>query len=379
MIRKRLYSTAICIVLFSVAWIALHAVVLQAQIRDDGKQKAKPVEQVRKNIQVLKGLPASELNPVMDYIAASLGVRCNHCHVVDSTGWQNEKDDKQTKRTARKMMQMVMDLNAKDFGGRTKVTCYTCHRGSNEPTAIIPLPQKPPPPPSPRGEEARAVPVLPGVEQVLSMYEKALGGADAMKKIKTRVTKGLAVDGQGRELPMEIVQQAPDKFVSSVTVRDGALMMRAYDGRNGWMSSPRGAREMSSEESEDLKRDGLLFPISRIRELSASIHVSGKDTANGAMSYVLTASSGENTTERYYIDTATGLLQRKVVMTETMIADIPEQVDYLDYRSADGVMIPFTVRSASVDPRDSATRRISSVEQNVTLDEKKFAMPQAKK
>ena len=97
-----------------------------------GENREKTVEQVRKNIQALKGLPASQLNTVMDFMATSLGVRCQHCHVADSTGWQFEKDDKPTKRTARKMIQMVVDLNASRFGGRTDVTCYTCHRGSTE-------------------------------------------------------------------------------------------------------------------------------------------------------------------------------------------------------------------------------------------------------
>ena len=40
-----------------------------------------PVEQTRKNIQVLKGLPESQLFPEMNFISASLGVRCDFCHV----------------------------------------------------------------------------------------------------------------------------------------------------------------------------------------------------------------------------------------------------------------------------------------------------------
>ncbi|NOT62609.1 MAG: hypothetical protein HOP19_20580, partial [Acidobacteria bacterium] len=39
-------------------------------------QEDKPVEQVRKNIQALKGLPDSQFMPLMNYFNASLGVRC---------------------------------------------------------------------------------------------------------------------------------------------------------------------------------------------------------------------------------------------------------------------------------------------------------------
>ena len=44
-------------------------------------QSEKTVEQTRKNIQVLKGLPDSQLFLVMNFVATSLGVQCNFCHV----------------------------------------------------------------------------------------------------------------------------------------------------------------------------------------------------------------------------------------------------------------------------------------------------------
>ncbi|HEU5235932.1 MAG TPA: hypothetical protein VFU37_02255, partial [Pyrinomonadaceae bacterium] len=40
--------------------------------------ETKTAEQVYKNIQVFKGLPASELEPTMAFISGSLGVKCNH-------------------------------------------------------------------------------------------------------------------------------------------------------------------------------------------------------------------------------------------------------------------------------------------------------------
>ena len=38
--------------------------------------KEQTVEQARKNIKVLNGLPDSQLIPVMNYMSAALGVRC---------------------------------------------------------------------------------------------------------------------------------------------------------------------------------------------------------------------------------------------------------------------------------------------------------------
>jgi hypothetical protein len=85
----------------------------------------KRVEQTRKNIQILRGLPDDRLMPVMNAFRSALGVNCTYCHVSQD---QPEKDDKPEKQRAREMIKMTRDLNAR-LGGGQKVTCNTCHRG----------------------------------------------------------------------------------------------------------------------------------------------------------------------------------------------------------------------------------------------------------
>src|SRR5438309_1409952 len=57
-----------------------------------------------KNIQVLKEIPADQLQPSMQFITAALGVDCNFCHVQGNFS----ADDKRNKKTAREMMTMTM-------------------------------------------------------------------------------------------------------------------------------------------------------------------------------------------------------------------------------------------------------------------------------
>ncbi|MGA9773174.1 MAG: photosynthetic reaction center cytochrome c subunit family protein [Blastocatellia bacterium] len=89
--------------------------------------KEKRAEQEYKNIQLLKGLPADRLTPIMFAFKASLGVDCTYCHVKD----QFEKDDKSAKQMARKMIKLVRDTNANL--GAARVNCFTCHRGQPRP------------------------------------------------------------------------------------------------------------------------------------------------------------------------------------------------------------------------------------------------------
>ena len=101
-----------------------------------------PAEQVFKNIQILKGIPAGRLLRIMELgYSRSLGVNCTHCHVVD----QWDKDDKPTKPIAREMSKMVQTINndllkpIKNLKGPNPVVnCTTCHRGQIKPALNLP-------------------------------------------------------------------------------------------------------------------------------------------------------------------------------------------------------------------------------------------------
>ena len=128
------------------------------------EDSANPAEQVFKNIQVLKGTPANQIVPSMQFIAHSLGVECGFCHVRGA----NEKDDKKTKQTARQMIQMQMAINRDNFKGEREVTCFSCHRGSHDPVGVPIISDiEPKRPPEPEKEEA-ATPALPTADEILN-------------------------------------------------------------------------------------------------------------------------------------------------------------------------------------------------------------------
>jgi hypothetical protein len=112
--------------------IATTAPSSSAQNPQGAELREKPAEQVYRNVQVFKGLPASQLYPAMNFISGALGVACAHCHVPN----QFEKDDKAAKQTARRMIEMTQTLNRGSFGEAQAVTCYTCHRGQAQYTRM---------------------------------------------------------------------------------------------------------------------------------------------------------------------------------------------------------------------------------------------------
>lgn len=106
-----------------------------------------PAEQVFKNIEILKGKPASRLPVMMKALNGQIGVKCTHCHVAGT--W--EREEPEAKRTARRMFKII-DVSQKYFDGKNEVTCWTCHHGVPKPsagaaeigTAMAKLPAEPP-------------------------------------------------------------------------------------------------------------------------------------------------------------------------------------------------------------------------------------------
>jgi hypothetical protein len=76
-----------------------------------------------------------------------------------------------------------------------------------------------------------------------------------------------------------------------------------------------------------------------------------------------------------YFDQQSGLLVRLVRFGETPLGRIPTQIDYADYREADGVKVPF--RWTLARPNGRFTIQITELKQNVPVDDAKFAKPPA--
>ena len=91
-----------------------------------------PMEQTKKNIKVLQGVPTSQLIPTMSFMANSLGVTCLYCHNTKAY----ESDEKPAKDAARKMIAMQRAMNEQYYGGKLTITCNTCHQGRAVPQAV---------------------------------------------------------------------------------------------------------------------------------------------------------------------------------------------------------------------------------------------------
>jgi photosynthetic reaction center cytochrome c subunit len=337
--------------------------------------ESKTTEQAFKNIKVLKGMPADELMPTMQFISASLGVKCSFCHVEGSF----EKDDKKTKQTARKMMEMVFAINKEDFEGRRDITCNSCHRGSARPIAIPAIIAEPPPdragegeqPPAAKEEQSEAV-TKAAANAILDRYLMAVGGADAIQKVASIVERG-TVDAGGRQFPVDIYTKAPDRRAVVLHLPNGESIT-GFDGKNGWSINPgKPVSIMSRSESEAARLDPDIYLAIRLKQIYDDFRVTAPEKIDEHQVSVVVGSSNGKPPVKLYFEQQSGLLVRLVRYSDTLLGLNPTQIDYADYRQSGGVKIPY--RWAVARPIGRFTIQVDQVQHNVPLDDARFSQP----
>lgn len=350
-----------------VAVVGSFLVVASAAGQTQGKPaQPKMTQDVYKNIQVLKDVPADQLIPAMQFVAASLGVECDFCHVPGAF----EKDDKKNKQTARQMMTMMFNINKNDFQGNREVTCYTCHRGAHDPVSVPVIAETESMP-----AEAAAPASLPSAGQVLDKFIQAIGGAPALDKVSSRIERGKATVA-GHQMSIDIFAKAPDKRIS-VMHTDQGDSLTAFDGQTGWLGNPgRPVREMNSGEADGARLDADLHFATDIHKIFNSLEVRGVEKIGDQDTYLVVGQREGRPPVRLYFNQKSALLLRMVRYYETPLGRNPAQIDYADYREVDGVKIPF--RWTIARPSGRFTIQVDQVQQNVPVDDARFEKPAAK-
>jgi hypothetical protein len=348
----------------------------QAPAPQGAAEKVPMTDDVFKSVEILKGIPVDTFFETMGMFASAMGNDCTFCHVsnayFDKTAFAQPTP---RIRRARQMLTMTKALNDQYFAGRTRVTCFTCHGGSQAPRSEPDLAlQYGAPTEDPN---ARDFPVDPRVtaDQVFDKYLQALGGTERLAKFTSFTAKGIysGFDTAFEKVPMELYSKAPNQQTLIVRLVAGAST-RTFDGRNGWMAGPDTPLPLLTLTEGNLDRARLEaiveFPTG-IRQAFPKWRV-GRTAIDDREVRVVQGIGDAQALANFYFDDA-GLLVRMVRWTRTPVGFVPTQVDYSDYRDVAGVKIPFH-RSVSQTYMQMSIE-LTDVQPNVPVDAARFAKP----
>ena len=368
----------------------------------------------------------------MQYIAASLGVQCNYCHVQG----QNDSDDKETKKIAREMMKMVDKLNATFFDGKPRVSCASCHNGRAKPVRTPPLaidmtPEQAAAAAAGRGRGGRGGPGGPGRRwcwcagapavrrrdravrdaaspslrrrpcrpsrsiDIIAKYVQALGGQQAVQNAKTRVMTGTVTTRDLVTSNVTVQEKSTGEYRIDIATQP-IPTTRATNGTSAWAigGGGRGGGGGGGGAAPERARPGRLPDAAGTapRRLRAAAQPEGRATRlfwSTRPTTRLTASRSSsspappypNVTEQLSFDRESGLLLRRVITTGSggvgfSIMNLPEQIDYSDYRDVGGLKVAHTVRHATWN--QVTTEKFTDVKINAPVADDVFAKPAPK-
>jgi photosynthetic reaction center cytochrome c subunit len=308
-------------------------------------------EDVFKDIKVFKGVPASDLIPSMEFMSASLGYECSDCHDM-----KDMAADTRAKQTARHMVEMQRDINAKNFNNRLEVTCMTCHNGHERPT----------PAPVPTGTTLRhedfETKLKP--EDFFAKHIAAVGKPSGAIVRTGTLTSPNDATHKIETLPLEFIQADGGKF--RLTSGDRKI---GSDGTQVWW----GPAAMGGEPANIFERMGRSWRGDLAFSGLNRPTVNGRDTIGKTKAAVIRASRPATTsTEDLYFDQNTGLLVRMVNIRRSSLGMVITTFDYSNYKAVGGAKVPMKVvmtfaggqkwtmdfKSATVAPVDAAKFKV---------------------
>jgi predicted O-methyltransferase YrrM len=205
------------------------------------------------------------------------------------------------------------------------------------------------------------------LESILKRYFEALGGKEAIEKIRTRrLTGELIHDFPGQDppttiLPAEVLAAAPEKWRLILKTSAGVQQM-GFDGDRGWTQD---ADRVLIDKRQARSRLAYLFHPQgavHLEDYFSQMSVLGKVISEGRAEYAVNAQDTRGNPVTLHFDAQNGLLVR-----------LGEDIAVKSYRRMEGVMHPVLI--AITRRGGTSTYRFDDIAVNVAIGDARFAVP----
>ncbi|HKV40667.1 MAG TPA: hypothetical protein VJX67_15755 [Blastocatellia bacterium] len=222
------------------------------------------------------------------------------------------------------------------------------------------------------GESGKAAQDLPKPREILDRYVKALGGADAITKHKSRTRKGILTMPSGKTASV-VEYLAPFKILTKVTTAGGDFI-QAADGNVAWVSNPKGAMLVRPFVQEFWKREAdLSYPI-HVTDYFHSFDTVGIEEFEGRACFHIKGVTNWGDRNEQFYDKQTGLLAGYRFPSDNS-KDAPLSVlAFADYKEFGGLLVPS--KEISREFGSTTTTTYTSITFD-DVDDAVFALPAA--
>jgi hypothetical protein len=177
----------------------------------------------------------------------------------------------------------------------------------------------------------------------------------------------------------EIVEKSPDKILHVQGTGDAAMTVAAT-ATAGWRNVHGRTFPLGGIDLGEARREGLFAAAVDARAPYERMTMVGATTFAGTPAMVVSAVPRERNigplaidSEELTVDARTGLLLRRRVVARSALGAVPMAHEYGDFRTVDGVTLPFRVRR--VGPGFVETLQVEELELDTPIADERFEAP----
>lgn len=220
-------------------------------------------------------------------------------------------------------------------------------------------------------------------DEVIKHYFKAIGGVDKLKSLQSMKATGNFQQG-GMNIPFVMYQKRPMKQLLEVTFQ-GMTQKIAFDGTSGWVVNPFSGRTNAEKMDADQEKEtryqaDMDGPFVDYAAKGYKVEYSGEEDIDGSPAYHLILTTKEGDTRDYYFDKDSYLMVKQKDHVKMQDGSTNEsETNFSDYKEVGGLLFAHTIENISdyQGQKYSSFIKLDVVEQNVTIDDAIFKMPEA--
>lgn len=219
-------------------------------------------------------------------------------------------------------------------------------------------------------------------DELLAKMILAYGGEENIRKHTSSVTRiEVDLESQGVQAEGEISARAPNSSASDMRLKalgkQIGTIVSYFDGNGGGEVISFGPEETySGRRLEDIRNSADFYDVLNWRKNYKTITVKRQAKVGDEDVYVVERKGEKGTPITDYVSTKSFMVLKResVVVSETSGVELPVTQTFSDYRSVDGVMVPFTSTSNNIANGD-IIMRVKDLRWNVELPDSLFKKP----
>jgi hypothetical protein len=213
-------------------------------------------------------------------------------------------------------------------------------------------------------------------QAVLEKYQRALGGAGAIRNVHSETRHG-EVEGSGMQGKATFVDYSkPFKNLNKTTLSNGTEIVSGFDGSISWSITPKGASIDKSTPVEAIRRDADLQYALHQADYFDKYELAGVVDFEGRRCYWLHGTTHWGKDNNQYYDVETGLLAGYRFQSDNSPSAVPITLLFQDYKKFGELLV--ATKTISRRGERTQTVRFTSVTFE-PLDDSLFELPGAVK